>query len=152
MLLVLFHTRHQTTKGIWIAKAVGIEPFTVVLDLEGTDGRERGQVKVLLAAISELIKCSRTVFFFLIKLCFPCSTLLIDCCGPPPIVCYCVLLCVVLYHDSSCADGLPNYNLQVPDLLCTTAFNLSRRNWLCLAINSTWIDSHATLVPLLILL
>ncbi|PVH34427.1 hypothetical protein PAHAL_8G217100 [Panicum hallii] len=35
--------RHQTTKGIWIAKAVGIEPFTVVLDLEGTDGRERGQ-------------------------------------------------------------------------------------------------------------
>ncbi|RLM58095.1 hypothetical protein C2845_PM18G09800 [Panicum miliaceum] len=35
--------RHQTTKGIWIAKAVGIEPSTVVLDLEGTDGRERGQ-------------------------------------------------------------------------------------------------------------
>lgn len=35
--------RHQTTKGIWIAKAAGIEPFTVVLDLEGTDGRERGQ-------------------------------------------------------------------------------------------------------------
>ncbi|TVU25032.1 hypothetical protein EJB05_27508, partial [Eragrostis curvula] len=35
--------RQQTTKGIWIAKAVGIEPFTVVLDLEGTDGRERGQ-------------------------------------------------------------------------------------------------------------
>ncbi|KAL6654029.1 hypothetical protein ACP70R_007494 [Stipagrostis hirtigluma subsp. patula] len=35
--------RSQTTKGIWIAKAVGIEPFTVVLDLEGTDGRERGQ-------------------------------------------------------------------------------------------------------------
>ncbi|XP_066338286.1 protein ROOT HAIR DEFECTIVE 3 homolog 2-like isoform X1 [Miscanthus floridulus] len=35
--------RHQTTKGIWIAKAVGIEPFTVVLDLEGMDGRERGQ-------------------------------------------------------------------------------------------------------------
>ncbi|KAK3118900.1 hypothetical protein QOZ80_9BG0710330 [Eleusine coracana subsp. coracana] len=35
--------RNQTTKGIWIAKAVGIEPFTVVLDLEGTDGRERGQ-------------------------------------------------------------------------------------------------------------
>ncbi|KAF8700072.1 hypothetical protein HU200_034433 [Digitaria exilis] len=35
--------RNQTTKGIWIAKAVGIETFTVVLDLEGTDGRERGQ-------------------------------------------------------------------------------------------------------------
>ncbi|PUZ45319.1 hypothetical protein GQ55_8G213100 [Panicum hallii var. hallii] len=39
----MFDDRHQTTKGIWIAKAVGIEPFTVVLDLEGTDGRERGQ-------------------------------------------------------------------------------------------------------------
>ncbi|KAL6841646.1 hypothetical protein ACP4OV_028585 [Aristida adscensionis] len=35
--------RNQTTKGIWIAKAVGIEPFTVVMDLEGTDGRERGE-------------------------------------------------------------------------------------------------------------
>ncbi|KAL6502196.1 hypothetical protein OROHE_024789 [Orobanche hederae] len=33
----------QTTKGIWIAKAVGIEPFTIVMDLEGTDGRERGE-------------------------------------------------------------------------------------------------------------
>lgn len=43
MPLLLFHARHQTTKGIWIAKAAGIEPFTVVLDLEGTDGRERGQ-------------------------------------------------------------------------------------------------------------
>nr|GMD06394.1 protein ROOT HAIR DEFECTIVE 3 homolog 2-like isoform X1 [Ipomoea batatas] len=49
----LFHTnfremdayrgRSQTTKGIWIAKAVGIEPCTVVMDLEGTDGRERGE-------------------------------------------------------------------------------------------------------------
>jgi hypothetical protein len=37
--------RSQTTKGIWIAKAVGIEPFTVVMDLEGTDGRERGEVE-----------------------------------------------------------------------------------------------------------
>ncbi|KAG8090254.1 hypothetical protein GUJ93_ZPchr0011g26869 [Zizania palustris] len=35
--------RSQTTKGIWIAKAAGIEPFTVVMDLEGTDGRERGE-------------------------------------------------------------------------------------------------------------
>lgn len=49
----LFHTsfremdaykgRAQTTKGIWIAKCVGIEPFTIVMDLEGTDGRERGE-------------------------------------------------------------------------------------------------------------
>ncbi|CAA2954292.1 ROOT HAIR DEFECTIVE 3 homolog 2-like isoform X1 [Olea europaea subsp. europaea] len=49
----LFHTnfkemnalkgRSQTTKGLWIAKAVGIEPFTIVIDLEGTDSRERGE-------------------------------------------------------------------------------------------------------------
>lgn len=78
MLLLLFHARHQTTKGIWIAKAAGIEPFTVVLDLEGTDGRERGQVKVILLAAISPLKCSRTVFFFLIKLCCPCSTLLFD--------------------------------------------------------------------------
>ncbi|KAM0944076.1 putative P-loop containing nucleoside triphosphate hydrolase [Dioscorea sansibarensis] len=35
--------RSQTTKGIWIAKCVGIEHFTIVMDLEGTDGRERGE-------------------------------------------------------------------------------------------------------------
>nr|XP_043633909.1 protein ROOT HAIR DEFECTIVE 3-like [Erigeron canadensis] len=35
--------RSQTTKGIWIARCVGIEPCTVVMDLEGTDGRERGE-------------------------------------------------------------------------------------------------------------
>ncbi|KAI8524674.1 hypothetical protein RHMOL_Rhmol13G0166300 [Rhododendron molle] len=38
-----FRGRSQTTKGIWIAKAVGIEPCTIVMDLEGTDGRERGE-------------------------------------------------------------------------------------------------------------
>ena len=36
--------RAQTTKGIWIAKCVGIEPSTIAMDLEGTDGRERGEV------------------------------------------------------------------------------------------------------------
>lgn len=36
--------RSQTTKGIWIARCAGIEPCTVVMDLEGTDGRERGEV------------------------------------------------------------------------------------------------------------
>ncbi|KAF3450156.1 hypothetical protein FNV43_RR06236 [Rhamnella rubrinervis] len=35
--------RNQTTKGIWIAKCIGIEPCTIVMDLEGTDGRERGE-------------------------------------------------------------------------------------------------------------
>ncbi|XP_075105488.1 protein ROOT HAIR DEFECTIVE 3 homolog 2 isoform X2 [Nicotiana tabacum] len=38
-----FRGRSQTTKGIWIAKAIGIEPLTIVMDLEGTDGRERGE-------------------------------------------------------------------------------------------------------------
>lgn len=27
-----------------MAKCTGIEPFTLVMDLEGTDGRERGEV------------------------------------------------------------------------------------------------------------
>ncbi|KAK8294127.1 hypothetical protein V6Z11_D06G234500 [Gossypium hirsutum] len=38
-----FKGRSQTTKGIWMAKCNGIEPCTVVMDLEGTDGRERGE-------------------------------------------------------------------------------------------------------------
>ena len=36
--------RSQTTKGIWMARCAGIEPCTLVMDLEGTDGRERGEV------------------------------------------------------------------------------------------------------------
>lgn len=39
-----FKGRSQTTKGIWMARCTGIEPCTVVMDLEGTDGRERGEV------------------------------------------------------------------------------------------------------------
>ncbi|XP_059459262.1 protein ROOT HAIR DEFECTIVE 3-like [Corylus avellana] len=35
--------RSQTTKGIWLARCGGIEPCTLVMDLEGTDGRERGE-------------------------------------------------------------------------------------------------------------
>lgn len=36
--------RRQTTKGIWLAKGQKIEePSTLVLDLEGSDGRERGE-------------------------------------------------------------------------------------------------------------
>ncbi|XP_022885109.1 protein ROOT HAIR DEFECTIVE 3 homolog 1-like [Olea europaea var. sylvestris] len=38
-----FKGRSQTTKGIWLAQCVGIEPCTLVMDLEGTDGRERGE-------------------------------------------------------------------------------------------------------------
>jgi energy-coupling factor transporter ATP-binding protein EcfA2 len=35
--------RNQTTKGVWLQKAEGIDPCTLVVDLEGTDGRERGE-------------------------------------------------------------------------------------------------------------
>ncbi|KAF9671710.1 hypothetical protein SADUNF_Sadunf12G0075800 [Salix dunnii] len=35
--------RNQTTQGIWIAKSIGIEPFTIAVDVEGSDSRERGQ-------------------------------------------------------------------------------------------------------------
>lgn len=38
-----FKGRSQTTKGIWMAHCVGIEPCTIVMDLEGSDGRERGE-------------------------------------------------------------------------------------------------------------
>ncbi|GJN18581.1 hypothetical protein PR202_gb05753 [Eleusine coracana subsp. coracana] len=38
-----YRGRSQTTKGIWLAKAQNIEPCTLVMDLEGTDGRERGE-------------------------------------------------------------------------------------------------------------
>ncbi|KAL9248862.1 ROOT HAIR DEFECTIVE 3-like protein [Drosera capensis] len=35
--------RQQTTQGIWLGIGVGCEPLMVVLDLEGSDGSERGQ-------------------------------------------------------------------------------------------------------------
>ncbi|XP_010537565.1 PREDICTED: protein ROOT HAIR DEFECTIVE 3 homolog 1 [Tarenaya hassleriana] len=38
-----FKGRSQTTKGIWLAVCAGIDPCTLVMDLEGTDGRERGE-------------------------------------------------------------------------------------------------------------
>nr|GEZ10051.1 protein root hair defective 3-like [Tanacetum cinerariifolium] len=38
----------ETTKGIWIATCPGIDPCTIVMDLEGTDGRERGVVILIL--------------------------------------------------------------------------------------------------------
>ncbi|XP_021827145.1 protein ROOT HAIR DEFECTIVE 3-like [Prunus avium] len=49
----LFHTnfkemdayrgRSQTTKGIWVAKCPTNHPFTLVMDMEGTDGKQRGE-------------------------------------------------------------------------------------------------------------
>ena len=44
MQIDLSFSRSQTTKGIWLARCAGIEPCTLVMDLEGTDGRERGEV------------------------------------------------------------------------------------------------------------
>ncbi|KAH8492666.1 hypothetical protein H0E87_022039 [Populus deltoides] len=35
--------RGQTTQGIWIGKGIGIEPFTIAMDVEGSDSSERGQ-------------------------------------------------------------------------------------------------------------
>lgn len=37
-------TRQQTTQGIWIEKAK--KSNTLVIDVEGTDGRERGECQV----------------------------------------------------------------------------------------------------------
>jgi GTPase SAR1 family protein len=38
-----FKGRSQTTQGVWLARGEGIDPCTLVMDLEGTDGRERGE-------------------------------------------------------------------------------------------------------------
>jgi hypothetical protein len=36
--------RHQTTRGIWLARSPKVPaPTTLVMDLEGSDGRERGE-------------------------------------------------------------------------------------------------------------
>ncbi|XP_061957373.1 protein ROOT HAIR DEFECTIVE 3 homolog 2-like [Populus nigra] len=35
--------RSQTTQGIWIGKGIDIEPFTIAMDVEGSNSRERGQ-------------------------------------------------------------------------------------------------------------
>lgn len=36
--------RHQTTKGVWLARSPKVDEFTtLILDLEGSDGRERGE-------------------------------------------------------------------------------------------------------------
>lgn len=36
--------RQQTTRGVWLAAAPKVDdPRTLVLDLEGNDGRERGE-------------------------------------------------------------------------------------------------------------
>ncbi|XP_047310508.1 protein ROOT HAIR DEFECTIVE 3-like [Impatiens glandulifera] len=55
--------RSQTTLGIWLAKCVNVEPCTLVMDLEGNDGRERGdndtsfekQIALFALAVSDVV-------------------------------------------------------------------------------------------------
>ncbi|PWA75213.1 protein ROOT HAIR DEFECTIVE 3 [Artemisia annua] len=55
--------RSQTTLGIWMARCAGIEPCTIVMDLEGSDGRERGeddaaferQIALFALAVSDVV-------------------------------------------------------------------------------------------------
>lgn len=53
-----------------MARCVGIELFTVAMDLEGTDSNERGQVLAQLAAIYTAItfSCNQRIWFWLTKL------------------------------------------------------------------------------------
>lgn len=44
MEMVAFKGRSQTMQGVWLAWAEGADPCTLVMDLEGTDGRERGRM------------------------------------------------------------------------------------------------------------
>nr|GEY62636.1 protein root hair defective 3 [Tanacetum cinerariifolium] len=46
--------RHETTKGIQIARFPGIVPCTIIMDIEGTDGREQFDVKELEAYFSAI--------------------------------------------------------------------------------------------------
>ncbi|KAI3758021.1 hypothetical protein L6452_05567 [Arctium lappa] len=48
--------RSQTTKGIWMARCVGIEPCTIAMDLEGTDGRERGEDRIH-DIVNDILRC-----------------------------------------------------------------------------------------------
>ncbi|KAF7124580.1 hypothetical protein RHSIM_Rhsim12G0195400 [Rhododendron simsii] len=41
---VLIKLYVKTTRGIWLARCADIEPCTLVMDVEGSDGRERGEI------------------------------------------------------------------------------------------------------------
>ncbi|KAI4354114.1 hypothetical protein L6164_003013 [Bauhinia variegata] len=65
LLNLLFHTkfkmmddsdgRYQITQGIWIGRCPDIKPLTLVLDMEGTDGSERGEDDVAFEKQSALL-------------------------------------------------------------------------------------------------
>ncbi|CAN1827186.1 Protein ROOT HAIR DEFECTIVE 3 homolog 1 [Linum perenne] len=85
-----FRGRSQTTKGIWLAKCAEIEPCTLVMDLEGTDGRERGeddtafekQSALFALAVSDIVLINinkpllKTVFQVMLRLFSPRKTTL----------------------------------------------------------------------------
>ena len=87
-------SRSQTTKGIWLARCAGIEPCTLVMDLEGTDGRERGEVHsyALFGFSHVLFACT---FFYFCLLYFPSNV-------------FANLLNSVLLHASFCKDCFKN--------------------------------------------
>ncbi|KAI3884003.1 hypothetical protein MKW92_001013, partial [Papaver armeniacum] len=73
----------QTTKGILMAKCANIEPCTLVMDLEGTDGRERGEVclkytyKSFFFALSANKPLLKTVFQVMMRLFSPRKSILL---------------------------------------------------------------------------
>ncbi|KAI4354134.1 hypothetical protein L6164_003028 [Bauhinia variegata] len=50
--------RSQTTKGIWLARSPDIKPLTLVMDMEGTDGSERGEDEIAFEKQSALFALS----------------------------------------------------------------------------------------------
>ncbi|XP_042373385.1 protein ROOT HAIR DEFECTIVE 3-like [Zingiber officinale] len=56
-----FRGRSQTTKDIWLANCVGIEPCTIAMGLEGTDGRERGEDDITFEKQSALFSLAISV-------------------------------------------------------------------------------------------
>ncbi|KAI4354138.1 hypothetical protein L6164_003031 [Bauhinia variegata] len=50
--------RSQTTKGIWLARSPDIKPLTLVMDMEGTDGSERGEEETAFEKQSALFALS----------------------------------------------------------------------------------------------
>ncbi|GJZ86032.1 protein root hair defective 3, partial [Tanacetum coccineum] len=62
-----FSLRSQTTKGIWIARCNGIEPCTIVMDLDGRDESKRREVYVLEVASLKYVDGTNVVKFILEK-------------------------------------------------------------------------------------
>ncbi|KAE9446087.1 hypothetical protein C3L33_22082, partial [Rhododendron williamsianum] len=48
-------SRSKTTHGIWLGRCAGIEPCTLVMDVEGCDGGERGEMSAYATYIGQRI-------------------------------------------------------------------------------------------------